>query len=70
MPLKDMLGKKFETVGELLRDTQPLVADEHVRLERAGAQIMTNITVRVRFLILLSRSAKPCSKYEAPYIRL
>ena len=53
MPLKDMLGKKFETVGELLRDTQQLVADEHVRLERAGAQIVTNITGRVRFLILL-----------------
>ena len=52
-PLKEMLGKKFETVGELLRDTQQLVADEHVRLDRAGRGEVVDYEERKDFLLVL-----------------
>jgi len=45
-PLKDMLGKKFQTVGEILRDAQQLVMDEHVRLEHAGRREVVDFEER------------------------
>ena len=52
-PLKDQLGKKFTTVGEVLRDAQQLVVDEQVRLEHAGRGHVVDFEERKDFLLVL-----------------